>query len=125
MNVNKQIEYWSISAVQDFETANILFDNKKFRESLFFCHLTIEKILKANYVKQNNDFAPKTHNLMLLANKSNIIFDNKYDNLIGLLMTYQLEGRYPDYNPKLPEQLEIRIFINQSEELLQWLKNQL
>ncbi|GAB1370211.1 hypothetical protein MASR1M45_02710 [Candidatus Kapaibacterium sp.] len=123
MNVNKQIEYWSMTAVQDIETANILFDNKKFRESLFFCHLTIEKILKANYVKHNNDFAPKSHNLMWLANKSNICIDNKYDNLIGLLMTYQLEGRYPDYYPKLPEQFEIRNFINQTEELLQWLKS--
>ena len=43
----KIIQYWAATSKQDFETAEILFENKKYSHALFFCHLSIEKILKA------------------------------------------------------------------------------
>ncbi|MBI5746475.1 MAG: HEPN domain-containing protein [Nitrospirae bacterium] len=42
------IEYWSMASKQDLEAAEILFENKKYHHALFFCHLSIEKTLKAN-----------------------------------------------------------------------------
>lgn len=51
MNINKQIEYWKSGAVNDIDTAELLIRNNKLLHGLFFCHLVIEKIIKAHVVK--------------------------------------------------------------------------
>lgn len=53
-NIEKQIDYWKSGADNDLETAEILIQNKKFVQGLFFCHLCIEKITKALVVKATN-----------------------------------------------------------------------
>lgn len=63
INFENQIKYWKKGAISDIETAEILINNNKNLHGLFFCHLVIEKILKAFYVKHNLRLAPKTHNL--------------------------------------------------------------
>jgi hypothetical protein len=42
-----------------------------------------------------------------------------------ILMKYQLQGRYPDYNPVLPDQLKVNEYFNRTQELLKWLKMKL
>ncbi len=51
-DLEKQIEYWKRGADSDIETAEFLISGRKYLEGLFFCHLTIEKILKALVVKK-------------------------------------------------------------------------
>jgi len=47
MNDERQIiKYWSTASMQDFETVQILFEHQKYSHALFFCHLSIEKILQ-------------------------------------------------------------------------------
>lgn len=121
MDFKRQIEYWKNSAIEDLETALLLHTGCKYKESLFFCHLSIEKILKANYVKYNNEFAPKTHKLNYLASKSGIEISDDMQTLFGILMTYQLEGRYPDYSPKTPSEELIMKYIKNSKEVLECL----
>lgn len=69
-NIEKQIEYWKSGADSDLETAEILIQNKKFVQGLFFCHLCIEKITKAILVKETNQIPPKSHDIFYLAKKS-------------------------------------------------------
>jgi len=47
LDINKQIDYWTKGAFSDIETAELLLKGKKYVGSLFFCHLAIEKVLKA------------------------------------------------------------------------------
>jgi len=65
LDINKQIDYWSNGACSDIETAEILITADKYIEGLFFCHLSIEKILKALLVKNTKQLAPKSHNLFI------------------------------------------------------------
>jgi len=116
-----QINYWKSLAVEDIETAEILLDKNKLRECLFFCHLCIEKILKAHYVKVKKDIAPKTHNLIYLQRESKISLEIENINFLTFLMLYQLEGRYPDYKVMIPPKEETKEKFNQTKELLQWL----
>jgi predicted nucleotidyltransferase len=69
---------------------------------LFFCHLTIEKILKACYVKHNQELAPKIYKLQYLAEHSNIKLDVNHKEFFGVLMQFQIEGRYPETYPPNP-----------------------
>ena len=47
ININKQIEYWTKGADDDLLTAEILIREKRILHGLFFCHLVIEKAIKA------------------------------------------------------------------------------
>lgn len=40
-------------------------------------------------------------------------------------MKYQLEGRYPDYQPELPSSEMTNAYLLKTKKLLQWLENQL
>ena len=121
MNISKQIEYWKSGAKSDIETAEILIDKGKYLHGLFFCHLTIEKILKANYVNQNKSVAPKTHDLIYLTEHSNIKMEDNDLQLIAILMKYQLEGRYPEYSPTIPPKEQLTGYLNKTKDLLEWL----
>jgi HEPN domain-containing protein len=120
-NIAKQIEYWKSGALSDIETAEILIDKGKYIHGLFFCNLVIEKALKAHYVKTIENFAPKTHDLIYLANKANLILDKDRNLILVMLMKYQLEGRYPDNNISSPGEEKANEYFHQTKELLEWL----
>jgi HEPN domain-containing protein len=60
----------------DLKTAGVLFNGECYLYAGFMCHLTIEKIFKACYVKIKGDTPPFTHDLLYLAAKSG--FDNLF-----------------------------------------------
>ena len=90
MNVAKQTEYWITTAEDDLVTAEILMTKKRLLHSLFFCHLTIEKAIKAHFVKQTGEYAPKSHNLFFLNEKAMLNFSEDEYVFLGILMKYQL-----------------------------------
>lgn len=120
-NIDKQIQYWKITALSDFETAEILIDKGKLLQGLFFCHLTIEKFLKAHYVKFNKSLAPKTHDLIYLMKKANLSLNEEQNMILLTLMNYQLEGRYPENFISSPGKEKAVEYMNQTKDLLEWL----
>jgi len=125
IDVKTHIKYWIESASDDLETAKILIKNKKYLHGLFFCHLTIEKSLKAAFVNYNRTIPPKSHNLFLLSEKSNIDFNEKDEIFLGVLMKYQLEGRYPDYKPMIPDFKTISNYFEKTKEIFEWIRAKL
>lgn len=125
INTEKQIEYWKSGAFDDLETAKVLIEKTRFVHGLFFCHLVIEKIIKAHVVKYTNDFAPRTHNLFHLSEKANLNFDEDQEIFLGILMKYQLQGRYPDYDPGIPDAKRVTSYLMQTENLVKWLEAKL
>jgi HEPN domain-containing protein len=125
INVQKQIEYWINGADEDIATAELLIREKRTLHGLFFCHLVIEKAIKAHIVKKSEDVAPRSHNLIYLSELAELEFDEAAQTFLGILMKYQLQGRYPDYDPVLPDQQRVIEYLNKTKELLQWLKMKL
>jgi HEPN domain-containing protein len=125
IDFQKQIDYWINGAQDDLLTADILIQKKRNLHGLFFCHLVIEKALKAHYVKTMGDVAPRTHNLIYLVENAGIILQDDQLIFLGILMKYQLQGRYPDYNPVIPDQGVLNMYFVQTGELFQWLKMKL
>jgi len=121
----KQIEYWEKAASDDLDSAKILIEKDRLLHGLFFCHLVIEKIIKAHVVKQTKEIAPRSHNLIFLSEKANLEFNEEYEILLGILMKYQLQGRYPDYNPIIPDRSKVNEYLLKTEKLLTWLKERL
>jgi len=125
IDIKKQIEYWTKGAEDDLTTAELLIREKRILHGLFFCHLVIEKAIKAHIVRTSGDIAPRSHNLIYLSEKADLVFDNETEIFIGILMKYQLQGRYPDYDPVMPDILKVNEYFEKTKALLQWLKERL
>ena len=63
----KVIDFWIESSEEDFRVANGLFKLKHYPQSLFFCHLSLEKLLKGLITKHTKDNPPFSHDLEKLA----------------------------------------------------------
>ena len=114
-----------MGALDDLESAKLLIDRNRFLHGLFFCHLVMEKVIKAHVVKHTEEFAPRTHNLIYLSEKANLVFSEEDEIFLGILMKYQLQGRYPDYNPNIPEKAKVLEYLFKTEKLLTWLEEKL
>ncbi len=125
IDVHKQIEYWIEGSEDDLLTADLLIREKRILHGLFFCHLVIEKAIKAHIVKISRDVAPRSHNLIYLSERAGLDFDDEIQIFLGILMKYQLQGRYPDYNPVLPNKIKVNEYLENTKTLLQWLKAKL
>jgi len=125
LNIPKQIAYWTESADDDIETAEILIEKGKFIHGLFFCHLSIEKIIKALVVKETREIPPKSHDIFYLAEKGNVTIPEDSQVISQILMKYQLEGRYPEYFPSQPQPDSAKKYFIETQKLLKWLKTML
>lgn len=83
-NIEKQIDYWMNTAFEDLETAKILITKNRFLHGLFFCHLVIEKAIKAHVVKHTKEFAPRSHNLLFLSEKTNLELCDENELFLGV-----------------------------------------
>ena len=117
VSLSKQIEYWRVNAENDIDTAQLLIKAGKFIEEMFFCHLCIEKIIKALIVKATEQIPPKSHDLFYLAEGVKMELTELQSDLMQILMKYQLEGRYPEYYPKAPSAERINDYLIKSKEL--------
>ena len=95
---------------------------------MFFGHLVIEKLLKAFYAKinKNSPYAPKTHDLLYLANKMNLELTEEQKVLLDTISDFNMNARYDDYKKEF--QLKCtdeytKKQLKNIEEIRIWLKN--
>ncbi len=129
MELKKQIEYWKKASELDLQSALDIYESgKNFHFCLFLCHLSIEKVLKAMVVAETKNFAPKSHNLLRLAELTKLeITDDLLTNLEELNQ-FQISARYPDEKFSLYT-LATKEFTfqkkNQVKELHKWISSQI
>ena len=128
MNKQEHIAYWIKIASKDLDMFEFLKDQKKFVPALFYGHLYLEKILKATWIKNNdNNVPPKTHNLLKLAKDAKIKIPDEQQEFLVKLNTYQIESRYPEDIDRLyeitTEQL-VEDYFGQIKMIATWLKEQ-
>ena len=98
MTKEEHVNYWCQSAHHDLESAEIIFDSGRYDWCLFVGHLALEKILKAIFVDRNDNKMPPTiHNLVRLAELSNIEIDDEQKLLLDKINDFNIQTRYPDY----------------------------
>ncbi len=92
----KLVNYWKVTAAHDFETMESLFKAKRYDASLFFAHIVLEKILKALVVEKTGDHAPYTHDLVKLAQATQLIFNTQEIKLFNEVSDFNMDARYPE-----------------------------
>lgn len=128
MNENEIIKNWSNASNQDLETAEILFENEKYHHALFFCHLSIEKYLKAIIVKTTKVAPPLIHDLVRLAEKTDIKLTSKIKNKLADISAFNIQARYDDYKLSFYKKANKRFtakYLKMTKEILIWLREYL
>jgi len=95
MRSNEEINYWLEIAQDDVRVAGRLIDSNDRLHALFFCHLGIEKMLKALYVRMNSTSPPPIHNLVRLAMESKLTLSGEDLEFLNELLRFNIEARYP------------------------------
>jgi len=125
---NLNVQYWLDSSVKDFQVAQTLFNLKYYPQCLFFCHLSIEKLLKGIVAKTTKKYPPYVHDLRKLAEIANLKLNLKQEQSLEVIFTFNIAGRYADakfefykkYNKKEYAQKYLKI----TKDLLLWLKKE-
>ena len=125
VNIDKHISHWQSGAEEDFEVADQLIRSGKIRHGLFFLHLTLEKILKAHVCRNSGDIAPRLHNLVRLAELSEITFRQEHADFLAEMNPLNIEGRYPEIWGPVPSREEADMLLQKTGGIFGWLKNQL
>jgi len=128
VDVQRHVVYWQRGAHLDWESARRLqASGQDLHWALFLAHLSCEKALKARVVQHSADYAPRTHNLLRLAELAGLELSEEQVALLGTVNQFNLAVRYPDdqfdfYRRCTAEFVADRM--QQIEEFLRWLNEQ-
>jgi HEPN domain-containing protein len=75
MKEKEVTSYWTKSSDRDYQVMIDLFEKGHYTWSLFIGHLVLEKLLKAIYSQKFAQNPPLIHDLLRLAEKSNLDLD--------------------------------------------------
>jgi len=123
-----KFQYWIDLAEYDIETAKVMLQSGRYLYVGFMCHQTIEKMLKAFYVKTKNEQPPRTHNLRILANNSGIHLEMSEFQLdfLNLLEPLNIEARYPTDKERIMRSLNhdrCAKIVGETMEMMKWIKS--
>ena len=120
--VKEEVKRWWAKARDDLDKARILFENKKYDGSAFFCQQSVEKGLKALALKEKSKIK-KIHDLVELGKDINLP-QNLIDYCKELTLAY-IYSRYPD----IKEEKNIKIisakFLKYTGGILGWIEKKL
>lgn len=126
--MTKTPQEWLKQADYDMDTAEIMFDSKRYIYAVFMCHLSLEKALKGLYLYRLNKIPPKIHNLVYLVEKIKLqLPENLYDSVFTLNRV-SVPTRYPDDLQRMLKDYDrerTKEIVEKGKEVLQWLKTQL
>ncbi len=86
------------SSEEDWISAKSLLNTGRYVHSLFFAHLTLEKLCKAIWIQDNVvNIPPKIHNHIKLLSETNASLSTDQLEYLLEINKFQIEGRYPDF----------------------------
>lgn len=88
------VDYWLSTAEDDWQTAQALFTAKRYHHALFFCHLTIEKLLKGLVFVRTKKHAFPIHRLGKLAQQAGITLTEEQGQQFDEITSWNVNARY-------------------------------
>ena len=128
MNRIKDFKEWLKQAKYDIDTAKAMLDKGRYIYCVFMCHLSIEKSLKALYVKVLNENSPKIHSLVYLAQRTKVKLSAQIRDFLESLDEISVPTRYPEDLEKLLKDYgksRTKIVFVKSREVLKCLEKEL
>ena len=125
---NKLIDFWLDSSEKGFKTMMDLFRTKNNNWSLFMGHLVIEKLSKALFVKNQEDYPPLTHDLRRILEKAGVEIDEDKKIILDTVTIFNIKARYDDYKQnfyKLCTDNFTKEWVDKIKDTRSWIKSML
>jgi HEPN domain-containing protein len=127
VTVHSKVEYWLDLCDDDLVTARVLLNSNRLLHMGYFCHMIVEKSLKAVVASATNEIPPKIHDLQKLAVRGGVfdILTDKQLFLFDNLTPLQIEARYPEYKKRIAGTLTVdycKHLLVETEDFLCWIK---
>jgi HEPN domain-containing protein len=124
VDIDHQVRYWREGALEEWEVAGEMLQKGRARHALFFAHLAVEKALKARVCRRTYELAPRTHNLVRLAELAGLELERERLRVLTDLNAYAQAGRYPEGPGPTLDAADARRHISTAREVFQWLMNE-
>jgi len=130
MDESKTIGYWVEIAEYDLQVAESMLEKKHYLYVGFMCHQSIEKILKAHYVKLKKEVPPPIHKLVRLMKECKLedILSEEQKILLADLDPLNIQARYPAYKQAIYDFLseeKAKEILRKTKEIWRWLRTKL
>ena len=129
MTKEEHLKYWKESAVESWESALYLAKGKHYSLCLFAMHLTLEKLLKALWIKESvTDTPPYTHDLQKLCEELQLDISPEDYDYLAIVNNWNIRGRYPDYTSRLYKKTTNKYLeeqISKIDKLKKWLEEKI
>lgn len=116
---------WIAMAEYDLGTAQHMLETGRLLYVVFMCHLALEKILKAHVTETTQDIPKKTHDLIYLIKKANLILPKEQLEFVGKINNASVPTRYPEDLQKILKEYPKNVvedYLKQTREVIRWLK---
>ena len=125
-----KVAYWLDIADYDLDTAEAMYQTGRWLYVAFMCHQAIEKTLKAYWCGTQTSDPPFTHSHMRLAEGCGLyeLMNDDQRDFLDTITNYNIEARYPEDKDALYRALTrpfCRQLIDETKQLLQWIREQL
>jgi len=127
-NIDKIVQHWIDASEKDFQTMQNLLRSGDYSWAMFLGHLVLEKLLKAHFVKNQKKHALFTHDLLRLATKAELIFNDEIEEWLDDISTFNINVRYDNYKQdfyKLCTKDFAKLWSERIEIIRQWLIKEL
>lgn len=126
----KVIDNWIALAEYDLDTAKAMLKSGRYVYVAFTSQQCIEKILKANFVKEKHTTPPYTHNLKRLVSELSFFSELSSEQItfIEYLNTYYIESRYTEELSEISKNLKKKQatdILEKTKKLFLWLKKKI
>jgi len=126
-NIKEKVEYWLDTADYDLVSAKAMLETKRYLYVGFLCHQVAEKCLKAFFWSCQKKEPPYTHNLLVLAEQSELDINGR-DDVVAFfneLMPLNIQARYPEDKELLLKSLtkkRCEELYRRTKEFSKWIK---
>ena len=125
-NLRSDSKNWIATSLYDLETAEHMLTSGRYLYVIFTCHLSLEKMLKAHVAEVLQDYAPRTHDLILLLRKAALTeMPENYLEFIGKINNVSIPTRYPEDLQRAINAYSKSVateYLAQTKEVVQWLQ---
>lgn len=122
------VENWRKSSRYDLRAASQMLRGGYHIYTIFFCHLAVEKMLKAVTEKVSGKTPPKTHNLRYLLERAGLKPPQDMFESIGALSDLSIPTRYPldlESNSKTYTKERAKEYLRRAKEAVRWIEKSL
>jgi HEPN domain-containing protein len=123
--VKQETAPWLRRAERNLSAAGILLREGFYDECVFFCHQSIEALLKGLWVEASSEgLPPRTHDLLALADGLRLPLSDDQRLFLGMLREQYTPTRYPESAAQYPRSVA-EYYYERTRDLWSWLRQRL